>query len=94
MAAPAQHRVPADRLAARKIGRFLRFGISTIPSVGGVGEGRKAAAEHWSLGRTLPSVYEMLFGSPRKERVLVPFAPHAALLWYTLSTEHPYHEER
>jgi len=46
-----QHRVPADRLTARKIGRFLRFGISTGPTVSGVGEGRKAAAERWPLGR-------------------------------------------
>jgi hypothetical protein len=47
----AQHRVAADRLAARKIGPFLRCGICASPSVGGVGEGRKAAAEPWSLGR-------------------------------------------
>jgi hypothetical protein len=35
----------ADRLAASKIGRFLRFGIATNPKVCGVGEGRKAAAK-------------------------------------------------
>jgi hypothetical protein len=32
-----------------KLKRY-RFGICTSPSVSGVGEGRKAAAEHWSFG--------------------------------------------
>jgi hypothetical protein len=41
-----QSGVVADRLAAREIGAFLRFGISPNPTVGGFGEGRKAAAEH------------------------------------------------
>jgi hypothetical protein len=45
-AVAVQHRVAADRLAACKILAFLRFGISTNPNRGGVGEGRKAAAEH------------------------------------------------
>ena len=40
-----QSGVVADRLAARKIGRFLRFGISASYNLGGVGEGRKAAAK-------------------------------------------------
>jgi hypothetical protein len=41
----AQQWVVADRLAACKIGRFLRFGISTSLSLSGVGDGRKAAAK-------------------------------------------------
>jgi hypothetical protein len=31
----------------------LHFNIATSPTVGGVGEGRKAAAERWPLGRTI-----------------------------------------
>jgi hypothetical protein len=45
-----QSGVPADRLAACQIGRFLRFGISPSFDVGGVGEGHKAAAERRPLG--------------------------------------------
>jgi hypothetical protein len=45
LSAAAEHRVAADRLAAHKIGAFLRFRSSTSPNAGGVGEGRKAAAE-------------------------------------------------
>ena len=37
--------VAADRLAACKIGAFLRFGIYNSFNVCGVGEGRKAAAK-------------------------------------------------
>jgi hypothetical protein len=43
--AAAEHRVAADRRAAYKIGRFLRFEISTNFNVSSVGEGRTAAAE-------------------------------------------------
>jgi hypothetical protein len=40
----------ADRLAACKIGPFLRFGISPSPKVSGVGERRKSAADGQSVG--------------------------------------------
>lgn len=41
----AEHRVVADRLPARKIGAILRVASSASPTVGGVGEGRQAAAK-------------------------------------------------
>lgn len=66
----AEHRVAADRLAARKIGAFLRFEISTNPNVRGVGEGRKAAAEHWPFGGTYQPMIRLFFtkGSMRASK--------------------------
>lgn len=37
-------------LRRARSGLFLHFGSSTGPTLGGVGEGRKAAAERWPLG--------------------------------------------
>jgi hypothetical protein len=48
--------VPADPLARRKIGAFLRLGISTSCNGRGVGEGHKAAAEARVVGRLLVSL--------------------------------------
>ena len=63
----AQPAHPADAPAvASEIGRFLRFGIITSPTVGGVGEGRKAAAKPWPFGGAGHggSDYEHSTGSP------------------------------
>jgi hypothetical protein len=60
--AAVQQRVAADRLTAREIGPFLRFRIRASPHVGGVGEGRKAAAEPWSLGGSHHAQYQSRWG--------------------------------
>jgi hypothetical protein len=48
--AAAEQAVAVDRLAAREIGAFSRFGIHQNPKLVGVGEGRKAATEPQGVG--------------------------------------------
>ena len=81
----AQQRVAADRLTACKIGAFLRIGICTSLSVGGFGEGRKAAAEPWALGGNSSNFFPAIIahsGHCRTSRLSLYYEHHHLVVFH------------